>query len=271
METDLTLCVVTKNQPEHVLSLLHSAEKTADHVSYDIVVINNGPEDETGAVIKKEFPQAKVFENNAGEPLYTARNRAVSLAKGRYISFWQDDLLIQGDSLSQLVHFLDEAPDVGVALPRLILSSGEVLPSIRTFPGFVEILLQHTGLGRLFAGASQLKRHLMIEQDHLLSTEIDWGVGTVLIVRRETLEELARFDEEFISFYAEADFCLRAKRQGWHIHYLAETVIEHDQPTAYGPLHSLTPKPPHVLADCTRYLLKKWLVNTSAKQKAHSE
>ncbi|HIJ79691.1 MAG: glycosyltransferase [Desulfobulbaceae bacterium] len=259
---DLTVCLAHNEPGEAMVNLLESLYLHADPVSFEIIVVDNLDDADFTARLEHEFPEVKIFENKGGEPIGKARNHAFRLARGRYISFWDEPLRIQAGCLQTLLRFLDDTPDIGIAAPRIITDSGTPLPSSRRFPTLASSLLQHTALGQLWANTAPLKRHLMTEWDHLLPFACDWLVGSCLIIRREVMEEIGLFDEEFISLYADADYCLRARRSGWHIHYMAAAVIKDQRSQIYGPLHRQAAAHPHALADCTRFLLKKWLAPT---------
>jgi len=129
---------------------------------------------------------------------------------------------------------------------------------VRSAPTLATILCLHTPLGRLLATAPLiLKQHLLLEQDHLRSFEAQWLLDTCLVVRREVVEDIGLLDEGFAAHYADADYCLRARQTGWHLHYLAEAVaIQNGTESAAKPNASNTPL---LVGDCTRLLLKKWL------------
>jgi GT2 family glycosyltransferase len=190
-----------------------------------------------------------------------ARNRACRLAKSRYLSFWNEDLRPQPGSLDSLIRFLDDTPEAGLAGPRIVDAQGMVQPSARSAPSLATILCLHTPLGRLLPAASRiLARHLLLDQDHLRPFEPEWLLDTCLVIRREVIEEIGLLDEGFAGRYGDADYCQRARRAGWHLHYLAEAVVLQSGPEASPARGSTTlGNTPRLAGDCTRLLLKKWL------------
>lgn len=47
--------------------------------------------------------------------------------------------------------------------------------------------------------------------------DVDYPHGTLMFLRRSTLEEVGLFDERFFSYCEEADLALRARRAGWKV------------------------------------------------------
>lgn len=259
IELDLSVCLVMESTPSSLRSFLISLEKNSDPVAYETILVYRSAQQATADLLAAQFPRLTLFENDADDTLTARRNHAARIASGRYLLFCADDTIIRPGSMQGLLRFLDDTPDVGLAAPRIVDRSGTALPSTRTFPSLATVFLQHSFLGKCRPDSRVLKKHLMLEQDRLDSFEPDWLVGNFLVVRRELLDDIGLLDEGFASFYADADLCLRAHRAGWHLHYLAETLVGHDRPEIYGPLHSLASPNNPALGDGLRFLLKKWL------------
>jgi hypothetical protein len=65
--------------------------------------------------------------------------------------------------------------------------------------------------------------------DQAAGLEVDWLVGAALMVRRDVLEQIGGFDEDYFMYSEELDWCRRAKAAGWQIAYLpAAQVIHHE-------------------------------------------
>lgn len=258
IDRDLSVCLVMESGLATLRRCLHSLEENSDPVSLEIILVHGSEQVPAAERIACRSAGVKLFENDRPEPLPAQRNHAARISSGRYLLFCSDDIVMQAAGLPNLLRFMDDRPDIGIAGPRVIDGSGAVLPSTRTFPSLATLLLHHSSFGNLLPAAGILRRHLMIEWDHLVSFETDWLLGSFLLVRREVVDDIGLFDEEFATLYAYADLCLRARLAGWRIHYLAEAVVLHDRPEIYGPLLHLKNPPRHLFGDCLRFLLKKW-------------
>jgi GT2 family glycosyltransferase len=56
---------------------------------------------------------------------------------------------------------------------------------------------------------------------------VDWISGCALLVRREVVEQVGALDERFFYYWEETEWCLRAKRAGWHIHHVPGAKLWH--------------------------------------------
>lgn len=259
---DLSFCLLHVDPRDRALAgFLEALEMHAGAVDYEVIVATDQAEHQALAAIEREFPQIIILETNiTGQPVQ-ARNHALRLAQGRYLACWDENIPVRPGTLASLLAFLEETPEAGLAAPRIVAPDGKVLPSVRTLPSLATLLFLHTPLGRLLpAAARTIERHLLSGQDHLQSFAGEWLLESCLLIRREVVEEIGLFDEGFTRLYCDADYCLRARRAGWHLHYRAGTVLVHDRPeTCLVRCHRPGANPPHTAGDCTRFLLKKWL------------
>lgn len=105
----LSVIVPVYNVEGYVAETLESILITHD-INLEIVVVNDGSTDGSLEVVKKfqsRDPRVRVHSQpNAG--LGAARNKGISLARGRYIAFIDSDDLAERASLSKLVRSLEE-------------------------------------------------------------------------------------------------------------------------------------------------------------------
>ena len=258
IQADLSLCLL--HHPSAGAGLLsgflESLYTHAEPVSFEVIVVADGLSQELAAV-EREFPDLVILESPGGQAGPSTLNHALRLASGRYLSLWQEGLRFRSGTLPGLLAFLEENPEAGLVAPRIVAADGKVVPSVRTVPSLADLCLLHTPLGRFLPGEGLLRAHLLGNRDHLQDFEAEWLLAEALVLRREVVEELGLFDEGFHLLYADADYCLRARQAGWHLHYLAGAVVCQERAPSCPPKAGRHQG--RVLGDCTRFLLKKWL------------
>ena len=57
--------------------------------------------------------------------------------------------------------------------------------------------------------------------------EVFAGCGAALLLRKEMLEDVGLFDEDFFMYYEDMDLSWRARRRGWKIQYVPGAVVRH--------------------------------------------
>jgi GT2 family glycosyltransferase len=142
--------------------------------------------------------------------------------------------VLDAGALGVMVGYLDAHPEVGAVGPQLRYPDGSVQPSRRRFPTVATLFLESTLLQRWFPRNAVLDRFYVADRPDDMEQEVDWLVGAALMARREALEEVGGFDEQFFMYSEELDWCRRARAAGWKIVYLPEAVIVHHEGRSSG-------------------------------------
>jgi len=240
IELDLTVCTVAGRDLKDLRGLLETVYATAGPVAFEVIVAEVG---ESGAAtLADDFPGLLVARLEGRTPL-AAANHALALGRGRYIALVDADLQLQPDCLQRLITFMDDNPDVGLASPRIIDTAGNTEPSCHDFPKLLE------GLGL----------PLPVPRGRLQgkSAEADWCRAGFHLLRRELLDEIGLFDAGCATL-AELDLYWRARRQGWHSHYVFEAMAVHATPDRDHPELTVTPAWPALMGDGLCFLKKRW-------------
>ncbi len=51
--------------------------------------------------------------------------------------------------------------------------------------------------------------------------------GSCMLIRRQVIDQIGYFDEQFFAYQEDADFCLRAREAGWQVFYFPEAQVTH--------------------------------------------
>ncbi len=196
---DISICTAVQDGDHTVSLLLDSIKKTADPVTVECIVVISGAVSDFGEALDRTYPEAKILENRGPLRLGQARNQALRLASGRYLSFFDRDMILKKQCLLRLCAVLDEHPATGVASPRILDSAGVVLPSLRPLPSLLSMVIKYSGLAALFPARRALTRLPGRGDRERLLQEIGWPVGSAMVLRRELLEEIGLPDEALSS------------------------------------------------------------------------
>lgn len=120
---DVTVVICTRNRALQLASVLDSACKLIipEDLSWEFIVVDNGSQDNTADVVVKysdRLPIRCVREEKAG--LSNARNLGVKEAKGDYICWTDDDLVIDPMWLSAYVSAFNKHPEAAVFGGKII-------------------------------------------------------------------------------------------------------------------------------------------------------
>ena len=107
------------------------------------------------------------------------------------------------------------------------------------------VLARRCGLGRLLRRT--VDRHFYAEHAPDETWPCDWLSGCFLMVRREAIEAVGRFDEGYGKYFEDVDLCLRMARAGWQVMYHGAASCYHlEAPRQPEPVFGrrLDPLPP---------------------------
>jgi GT2 family glycosyltransferase len=198
-------------------------------VSGEIIVIDNASPDGYPQKVANLFPGVRVIRNEENLGFSAANNKAIRLSCGRFLLILNDDALLQGGSLGIMLQALDSDPKIGAVGPQFLNPDGSLQRGFtnRRFP-HVRGMLCHTLILEELLEKSELTRDVLTlvrDPDH--SGEADHLAGACLLVRREALDAVGLFDQEFQFWFEDVDLCLRLKKAGWRVVYLAEARVTH--------------------------------------------
>lgn len=186
-------------------------------IDLKIIIIDNHSLDGSTARIQKEFPEYLYVFNQENRGFAAGVNQGLKLAypKSDYFLLINNDASLAPDSLSQL---LDAASDLSgptifyASDPKIIWQAGGFF---QKFKLGVSVPLKNK---RLPEGSGQ--------------ESVDFLSGCVLLIKKNVLEKIGLFDENFFFYGEDLDFCLRAKRANLKISYVAPAAAWHN----IGPL-----------------------------------
>jgi GT2 family glycosyltransferase len=217
---DISVIIVNFNTAAYLPDCLATLEKQLNNISHEICLVDNASGDGSVKLVRQRFPQVKVIENRENLGFSKAINIGLKNTTGRLVVWLNPDSEILTDAIPELIQYFDHHPQVGIVGAQLINSDGTIQLSCRSFPSYRTVLFNRYSLTtKLFPKNRFSKAYLYTDWDHNSVREVDWVSGACLAHRREVSEALQGPDERFFMYSEDVDFCLRAKQNGWCIHY----------------------------------------------------
>lgn len=220
----LSVIIVSWNTREYLLPCLESIFKKEGGISQEVIVVDNGSQDGSREEVKKKFPFVHLIENKKNLGFAKAANQGLEKASGKYLLLLNPDTQVKHGAIERLVSFMESHPEVGVVGGQLLNSDGSRQNSIANFPSLATELFNKNLLRWFFPTRFPGK-----ERDYLEPIEVDSVIGACMMVRRDVLEQVGSFDEDYFLFLEETDWCYRIKRKGWKVFHLPQAEIIHFQ------------------------------------------
>lgn len=227
---DLSICVINHRTPELLRACLRSIAATSPPLSVETWIVNNTPDDADAIrEMAGAHPNARLIQNERPLGFSANQNQMLARATGRYLMPLNSDTVIQPGALAELVAFMDQHPEAGMAGPRLVRAGGELQPSCRNFPTPLTHFLEASGLWRALRGNRWIGRRFYLAGPHDEVMSVDWLTGACLIARAEAARQVGFYNAEmFPGLYAEdLEWCWRMKQAGWQILFDPAATVVH--------------------------------------------
>ena len=229
-EKSVSVIVVNWNRRELLRACLESlaAQTIAD---FEVIVVDNGSEDGSAEMAEKEFGGAgridvRVIRNRENRGFCAANNQGIEVARSPLIALLNNDAEADRGWLAALVGALARWPGAGMAASKILVWGD---------PGRIDkvghlIYLDGQNRGR---GCGQADNGQFDREEEVL-----WPDGCAAMYRREMIERIGGFDEDFFAYADDAELGLRARIAGWTCVYVPSAVVRHHLGSTLGRLSS---------------------------------
>ena len=226
---ELSIIIVSWNVRDLLRTCLRSIYATwsDDPSALELLVVDSASSDGSADMVRTEFPQVTLIENQQNVGFTVGNNQAIARAQGRHVLLLNPDTEILPGALPAMIAYLDAHPEIGVIGPKLLNPDRTVQSSRRRFPTLSTAFLESTVLQQWWPNNDTLRRYYILDRSDDETLDVDWVVGACLMVRREAIAWVGGLDEGFFMYSEEMDWCYRLKQAGWLVVYLPAAQVIH--------------------------------------------
>lgn len=216
--------------PQQMISTLE--EFTSPQLSKQVFIIDNSALPHGDALIQnqeafqnflEQYPDVAYIDARQNLGFGRANNLVLGESQAEFHAFINPDIVFSEDSLSVLVSYMRENPDVGMVIPRMVGADGRLLKVYRKYPTLID------AINRTFLGNRLVKRnyeHTLQGMDYTKPFDVPFGQGSFLVGRTSLLQELGGFDERYFMYLEDADLCRRVNEVS-KLQYVPYTTVQH--------------------------------------------
>lgn len=222
----LSIIIVNFNTAEFLKNCIDSIYKNAGILEPEIIVVDNASKEEL-RIANNEF-RIKIIKNKKNVGFAAANNQGIKEARGQYILLLNPDTLITNNVFEQMVGFMKNNPDVGIATCKVVLESGELDDAChRGFPTPWNSSCYFLGLSNFFPKSKLFNGYHLGYADLDKTHEIDACAGAFMMINRQAGQQVKWLDGDYFWYGEDLDFCYRMKQSGWKIMFVPEFQILH--------------------------------------------
>lgn len=221
------MCIVTYRARDLLRDCLRSLYQNT-HLSFEVIVVDNGSGDGVIEMLRQEFPEVRTVENRENAGYTRPMNQALRLGRGRYLLQLNPDTLVLPEAIDRMVAFMEQHPEAGICGPK-VLNRDLTLqkPCRRGEPRPWAVLTYFLGLSALFPRSRLFNQYLLTYLDEDEINPVDGVAGSCMLARRALVEQIGYLDERYFAYQEDADFCFRARQAGWKVYYMPKAQIIH--------------------------------------------
>ncbi|MFB4272375.1 glycosyltransferase family 2 protein [Nonomuraea sp. GTA35] len=220
--------IVTYNSADVLPGCLDSLPRGAEGVELaEVVVADNASRDDSAAIAEKAGVTVVRVGRNAGyAAAINAGIAALDLDRLDGVYVLNPDCRLRAGAIAPLLDCLRE-PGRGIAVPYMVNPDGTLQPSLRRMPTVGRALAEAVVGGGLAGRIGKLGELVTDPRDYAEPGAFAWATGAAMLISPRVIREVGPWDESFLLYSEETDYCLRAADLGYATWYEPASVIEH--------------------------------------------
>ncbi|MCS7249108.1 MAG: glycosyltransferase [Anaerolineales bacterium] len=188
----------------------------------EIIVVDNASSDGSQEYVRSHFPEVKLVVSPRNLGFSGGCNLGISHSRGRYIVLLNNDTVVAPNWLSELVSAAEADEEIAIVGSKLLF---------RNRPEFIQNAGSYiTELGD--GGDIGFAQQDIGQYD--FTREVMAACGASMLVKRELIEQIGGFDEDFGSYYEDTDLCYRARLAGKKVLFAHKSVVYHVHAATLG-------------------------------------
>ena len=226
---DVSIVIVTYNSEQQIRNCLRSVIEQRDHITQQIVVLDNASTDGTAGVIRAEFPEVELLEPGRNLGFASGVNEAARHATGEFVLLLNPDTEIRDHAIDVVFDFARTQPAYGFYGGRTLKTDGSLEPSsCWGAPTLWSMALFAAGITTLAPRNRWLDPESLGSWPRDTVREVGVITGCFLLASADAWRKLGGFDERFFMYGEDVDLALRARLAGYRPVICPEARVMHE-------------------------------------------
>ena len=230
MKPILSVIVLSFNTKDYLHRCLTSifSSKRIDMKDLEVIVVDNNSSDDSVEMVNKYFTQVKLIKNDKNVGFSAGNNIGIKKSKGKLVLLVNSDVEVNPDTLSKMMEFVNQRPELGAATCRLNLADGRIDPAChRGFPTPWAAFSYLSGLEKSFPRSKTFSGYHQGFKDLSTPHEVDVISGAFFLIPKAVIEKVGLMDEQFFMYGEDIDWCYRINQTGYKIMFNPLAVAVH--------------------------------------------
>lgn len=187
----------------------------------EIIVVDNASADDSADLVRERFSNVKMIVNERNLGFGGGNNVGIRASQGRYIMMLNNDTRLDPACIEELKRSLEKDQRYGACASKILLEYEDNLIDA------AGIVICPDGLS---IGRGRLEKGDQYDEE----TDVFFASDCACLYRREMLEDIGLYDEDFFAYADETDMGWRAQLAGWKCIYNPKAVVYHFHSASSG-------------------------------------
>lgn len=215
--------IITVNYAQaNVTCELISSLRSITYPNYEIIVIDNASQEDPG-IIQERFPEIILIRSTTNIGFAGANNLGISIAKGEYLMFLNNDTEVDQAFLEPLIRVLQTDKSIGAVSPKVLYHNSNII--------------QYAGAKKVNPYTGRAFSHNYQEIDNGLeknSKPTYYAFGAAMMVPKKVIDKIGPMPEIYFMYYEEIEWCEKIWRSGYKIDYVESSTVYHKDSISIG-------------------------------------
>lgn len=218
----ISVVILNYKLKDQVFKCIDSVLKS-DYPNMEIIVVDNDSHDGIGNEITT-YKNVTFIQNDRNDGFSGGYNIGIKKALANaadFVFILNPDTTIKKNTIS-LLYEGSQKYDAAIVSPKIYFSDSNIIWFAGKHLDLLNVLGNHIGVDKKDEG--QFDKDL----------ELNDTTGAAMLVRQEVFEKIGLLDERYFLYYEESDFCYRARKAGFKIMYIANSIVYHKNAQSTG-------------------------------------
>lgn len=204
---------MTHNNLNYTRQCLESIIRITKYHPYELIVVDANSTDGTLEYLHSK-PEVRLMCLEKNYPYSYSINRGIEVAKGEFLCLLNNDtMIVQEEWLNILIECAKNDEKIGIIGPRLCRQ--HLLNSTREDEWQCARYITPDG------------KHINVQHSNGKVTPCTYVAGACFLLKRNLIDIVGLFDEDFFFAYDDVDYCLRTWKAGRKVICNARTTVIH--------------------------------------------
>jgi GT2 family glycosyltransferase len=193
---DVSIIIINYRSPQLIINCLNSIYKFTAGVNFEIIIVDNDPENGGSDSIRAAFPDIRLIDMEWNAGFGIANNAGMAVAKGKYFLLLNADTLLTDNVIGRCFARMNERADIIACGALQYYANGTPMPFYKSFNEFRRTFFILPPGQKI----ENLVKLFYPEPNYSDPDQYDWLVGAFVFVRREGFEKTGGFSKNFFMY-----------------------------------------------------------------------